>query len=176
MANSVACALIQPRLDYANAPVCLPQTLITLSKFVEDIPAHLLSQDVQRVQNTRARVVTHTAKRDDITPTLERLHWLPIRYRMDYKLARLTYKIHLSGEPPHLRSKLVDYTPVRSFRYLDKHLFVVSRTTLACASRAFSIAAPQLWNSLPFEVRDAETLTTFSKRLKVPLYRLAYKQ
>ena len=54
---------------------------------------------VQRVQNTLARVVTLTAKREHITPTLERLHWLPIQYRVDYKLAtRLTYKIYLSGE------------------------------------------------------------------------------
>ena len=131
---------------------------------------------VQRVQNILAHVVTLTAKRDHITLTLERLHWLPIRYRVDYNLARLTYKIHLSGEPPHLRSQLVDYTPVRLLRSLDKHLLVVSRTKLACASCAFSVAAPQLWNSLPFEVRDAETLTTFSKRLKAHLYRLAYKQ
>ena len=126
------------------------------------------------MQNILARVVTLTAKRDHIMPTLESLHWLPILYRVDYKLAKLTYKIHLSGEPPHLRSQLVDYTPVRSLRSLDKHLLVVPRTK--CASRTFSVAAPQLWNSLPFEVRDAETLTTFSKHLKAHLYRLVYKQ
>ena len=130
MANSVACALIQSRLDYANA-----------------LYAGMSSTDfdkVQRVQNTLARVVTLTAKRDRITPTFERLHWLPIRYRADYKLVRLTYKIHLSGEPQHLRSQLIGYTPVRSLRSLDKHLLVVPRTELASASRAFSIAAPQL--------------------------------
>ena len=60
------------------------------------------------MQNTLARVVTLTAKRDLIMSTLERLHWLPIRYRVDYKLARLKDKIHLSGEPPHIRSQLVD--------------------------------------------------------------------
>ena len=124
---------------------------------------------MQRLQNTLVRVVTLTAKRYLITPTLERLHWLLIRYRVDYKLARLTYKIHLSCEPPHLRSQLLDYTPGISLRSLDKHLLVVKRTKLACASRAFIVAAPQLRNSLPFEVRDAETLTTISRRLKAHL-------
>ena len=160
MANSVACALIQSRLDYANA------LYAGMSSTNFD--------NVQRVQNTLARVVTLTAKRDHITPTLERLHWLPIRYSVDYKLAWLTYKIHLFGEPPHIRSQLT--TSVRSLRSLDKHLRAVPRTKLACASRAISAAAPQLWNSFPFEVSDAETLTTFSKRLKAHLYRLAYKQ
>ena len=150
MANSVACALIQSPLVYANA-LYAGMSSTNFDK-------------VQRVQNTLARVVTLTAKSDHITPTLERLHWLPIRYRVDYKQARLTYNIHLSGKPPQLRSQLVDYTPVRSLRSLDKHLLFVPRTKLACASHAFSVAAPQLWNSLPVEVHDAETLT-FSKRL-----------
>ena len=162
MANSVAFALMQSRLDYANA-LYAGMSSTNFDK-------------VQRVQNTLARVVTLTAKGDHITPTLECLHWLPIRYRVDYKLARLTYKIHLFGQRPHLRSQLVDYTPVRSLRSLDKNLLVVPRTKLACASRAFSVAVLQLWNSLPFEVRDAETLTTVSKRLNAHLYRLAYKQ
>ena len=88
MANSVACALIQSRLDYA---LYAGMSSTNVDK-------------VQRVQTILARVVTLTAKRDHITQTLERLNWLPIRYRVNYKLARLTYKIHLSGEPPHLRS------------------------------------------------------------------------
>ena len=62
MGNSVACALIQSRLDYANA-LYAGMSSTNFSK-------------VQRVQNILARVVTLTAKRDHITPTLERLHWL----------------------------------------------------------------------------------------------------
>ena len=57
---------------------------------------------------------------------------------------------------------------------LMKAILVMIRTKLACASRAFSDAATQLWNSRPFEVRDAEALTTFSKRLKAHLHKLAY--
>ena len=67
--NSVACALIQSRLDYANALYAV----MSSTNF----------DKVQRVQNTLARDVTLAAKRDHITQTLERLHWLPIRYRVD---------------------------------------------------------------------------------------------
>ena len=130
MANSSVCALIQSRLDYANT-LYAGMSSTNFDK-------------VQRVQKTLACVVTPTAKRDHITSTLERLHWLSIRYRVDCKLARLTYKIHLSGKPSNLRSQLVDYTPVRSLRSPYKHLLVFSRTKCACASRAFSVAAPQL--------------------------------
>ena len=41
---------------------------------------------------TLARVVTNTSKFKHITPILKKLHWLPIKQRIDYKLCLLTYK------------------------------------------------------------------------------------
>ena len=80
MANSVACALIQSRLDYANALYAA----MSSTNF----------EKVQRVQNTLARVATLTAKRDRITPTLERLHWLPIRYLLCQGLSLRVHRVH----------------------------------------------------------------------------------
>ena len=39
-----------------------------------------------------ARLVTSTRRRDHITPVLRQLHWLPVRQRVDFKLALLVYK------------------------------------------------------------------------------------
>ena len=38
------------------------------------------------IQNTAARVVTHARKFDHITPVLKQLHWLPVRYRIVFKI------------------------------------------------------------------------------------------
>ncbi len=46
----------------------------------------------QIVQNTEARVLTRSIKYDNITPILQFLHWLPIKFRIDYKILLLTYK------------------------------------------------------------------------------------
>ncbi len=46
----------------------------------------------QIVQNTVARVLTRSIKYDHITPILQFLHWLPIKFRIDYKILLLTYK------------------------------------------------------------------------------------
>ena len=40
---------------------------------------------LQRIQNSLARVITYTSKYQHITPTLKKLHWLPIKQRIDYK-------------------------------------------------------------------------------------------
>ena len=54
---------------------------------------------LQRIQNTAARIVTKTKKFDHITPVLTDLHWLPIEFRIDYKLLLLTFKA-LNGLAP----------------------------------------------------------------------------
>jgi len=40
--------------------------------------------------------------------------------------------------------------------------------------RAFSVAAPRLWNALPLTVRAAPTLASFKKLLKTHLFKIAY--
>jgi hypothetical protein len=41
---------------------------------------------VQRVQNAAARLLTSTRKYDHITPVLRELHWLPVKYRIQFKI------------------------------------------------------------------------------------------
>ena len=47
---------------------------------------------LQRVLNAAARMVCLVPKFDHITPVLKRLHWLPVRYRVMFKILLLMYK------------------------------------------------------------------------------------
>ncbi len=47
---------------------------------------------LQIVRNAAARVLTRSRKYDHITPILLSLHWLPIKFRISYKILLLTYK------------------------------------------------------------------------------------
>ena len=102
MANLVACSLVQSRLDYANA------LYVGMSSANFDA--------LQRAQNTIARVLTLSLKRDHIMPTLKRLHWLPVPQRVTYKIATVLYNIRRFREPDYLYSLLEDYTPTRHLR------------------------------------------------------------
>ena len=73
MANVVACALVQSRVDYANS-LHTGMSSVNFDK-------------LQLVQNTLARVITLTRKRDHIQRSLKRLHWLPICQCVDFKVA-----------------------------------------------------------------------------------------
>jgi len=54
-----------------------------------------------------ARVVSKTHRRDHITPVLADLHWLPVRYRIEYKIALLTYKALTIQQPQYLSELIV---------------------------------------------------------------------
>jgi len=70
-----------------------------------------LLMKLQTVQNAAARVVTGTKKFDHITPALRQLHWLPVRQRITFKLAMITFKCLHGLAPPYLADV---YIPVSS--------------------------------------------------------------
>ena len=154
-------AFIHSRLDYCNALYsCLSKKLI-----------HRL----QLVQNAAARLLTGSRKFDHITPILASLHWLPISYRIDFKIALITYKA-LSGLAPSYISDLIDrYVPPRALRSSAKGLLTVPTCNyVSRGKRAFAFRAPTLWNALPEEIRLANSLARFKTLLKTHLYRLAF--
>ena len=59
-------------------------------------------QRLQRRQNAAARVLTFRKKFEHITPVLKELHWLPIKYRVKFKILLLVNKCldgHCYGTP-----------------------------------------------------------------------------
>jgi len=56
----------------------------------------------QRLQNALARVITYTKRAEHIHPILYNLHWQPINYRIQYKVATLAFTIWSTGSPAYL--------------------------------------------------------------------------
>ena len=162
VAKTIATSLIGIKLDYCNS-VLFNVTEKEISK-------------LQGVQNCLARVVTKCPRFCHITPLLKSLHWLPVRYRIKFKLCFLTYQALTSGQPVYIRNMLQPSRKVRTLRSSDLDQLNVPWVRTAVGSRAFSVAAPRLWNELPLEIRSAKTRISFRERLKtnffVRLFRL----
>ncbi|XP_068684831.1 uncharacterized protein [Montipora foliosa] len=47
---------------------------------------------LQRIQNTAPRVVCKSKIKDHISPVLEEFHWLPVKYRIVFKILLFIYK------------------------------------------------------------------------------------
>ena len=130
---------------------------------------------LQYVQNSAARLLTNTRSRDHITPVLRDLHWLPVKQRIHFKTLITTYKALNNLAPSYLCDLLKRHVPSRSLRSGDANLLDVPKTKRRTwGDRAFSFAAPTLWNALPKTLRDASTLQTFKTALKTHLFNIAF--
>ena len=110
-------------------------------------------------------------RRDHVTPLLKELHWLPVKFRCQYKIATLAYR-HFDGSlPPYLSSSLCTYEPSRSLRSSNEKLLKIPKRKLkSFGHRSFSFMAPSLWNSLPATLRNVPTLSQFKSHLKTFLF------
>ncbi|KAK0139986.1 hypothetical protein N1851_023093 [Merluccius polli] len=57
---------------------------------------------LQYIQNSAARMLTFTRRRDHITPVFHDLHWLPVEYRIHNKILLTTYKAMNNLATPYL--------------------------------------------------------------------------
>ena len=109
-----------------------------------------LLDKLQRIQNCAARLIVNS-KTAHISAhkCLKALHWLPVRYRISYKIILLVFKSLKGLEPPYLQDMLTPYTTSRQLRSSGNLLLTVPKTKLkTCGDRAFSVAGPKLWNDL----------------------------
>ena len=121
---------------------------------------------LQLVQNFAARILSDKSKFDHITPTLKELNLLPISDLLYLRDATLTFKCMNGLVPPYLSTMFTLRSEVhnRSTRNCDKLQIPKCRTTLA--QQAFYYRAVQIWNSLPKDITDLNSIKRFKHELK----------
>ena len=69
--------------------------------------------------------------------------------------------------PSYLIELIVHYQLKRKLRSASNNLLSVPRTRLKnFGDKAFSVCAPNLWNSLPNHIKNSDTLSGFKAKLK----------
>ena len=111
---------------------------------------------LQSVQNATARLVTGFGRREHITLVLWQLHWLPVRQRVQFKLASLVHRSLAGTTPAYLSDEfhLTLSVGVRSLHSADSWTCVPRRAYNSYGD--FATAGPSLWNSLPQRLRQPD--------------------
>ena len=91
---------------------------------------------VQSVQNAAARLLTGARRRDHISPVLRRLHWLPVRRRIDFKLVHLS----LAGQAPHYLAEDIHLVAAGPGRQLSSSTDRSCRAYSTSSDRSFAAA------------------------------------
>ena len=153
-------SLIFSRLDYCTAvPAGLPISTIS---------------PLQRIQNAAARLVAQLRPCDHVIPTMRDLHWLPVKYRITYKLCLL---MRWMGKH-NLTDTVTATLRIKSrfgLRSASSDRYEIPWSRLWFGECRFSVAGPKAWNNLPTRLHQTRSTVTFKWHLKsVELFEWAY--
>ena len=156
-------AFVTSRIDYCNGLLYgLPDCEIA---------------KLQRVQNAAARLLMSSKKYDHITPILINLHWLPVRYRINFKILFLTFKALCGMAPSYIIYLIHTKTNTRYFLRSNEGVLLKhpsGKMKKSFGDRSFSMAAPTLWNALPLSLRIIKCISTFKSNHKTYFFKLVF--
>ena len=156
-------ALILSRIDYCNVVfAALPSVAL--------VP-------LRRAMNAAVRFVAGLGPRDHTSDAQRELHWLPIEQRITYKLCVLMHAVETGTAPEYISDMVKPVSVLEGRAHLRSAtlgLYDIPRTRTLIGSKAFSVAGPIAWNSLPQSIRNIKSAFTFKRHLKTHLFKCAY--
>ena len=155
--------LINSRFDYCNAVFA-------------NAPKFLINK-LNSVLRTAARLVLGLPVSASLSHLMHhKLHWLPVRQRILFKLCSLSYKCIHDTAPVYLSKMCIRVSTVGGRSQLRSstsgRLLVPTTSTKTIGRRGFFYSGPKAWNTLPpSQTIDRNlSLHTFKKQLKTFLF------
>jgi hypothetical protein len=116
--------VVFPYLDYGNS-------------LFFGLPEYLLDRLLQQVQNSAVRLVVRTSRYVSATRHLKALHWLPVRYRIEFKITALTYRCIYGLALSYLAELVTPYVPSREPRSTDSRTLANKRNKIGMVGESF---------------------------------------
>ncbi|CAK1594935.1 unnamed protein product [Parnassius mnemosyne] len=152
---ALAHSILLPILDYAD--ICY--TDITMEQL----------NKLERLQNLSIRFIFGLRKYDHVSQFRKQLKWLPIHLRRNVHLLSLLFCVLFDPKSPRYLKEQFHYRYEFHDRSLRSVYSLALNTPYSVTSfynKSFTSQATRLWNSLPLNIQQAQSLQTFKKQLK----------
>ena len=122
--------------------------------------------NAQKLQNFAAKVVDGKARKyDHVTPILKELKWLNVKDKITYDTGITMYKYLNNLYPNHLLTFPTVGDVTGSSTRQRGHLYV-RKTNTDSGARSLLVRGPKLWNKLPSNLKEANTIHLFKTKLR----------
>ena len=126
---------------------------------------------LQRLMNTSVRFIYGLRKSERITPFMKQCHFLPVKYRILFKLCVFVFRVLHGLSPEYLQNIIYIRNPLRAGlrssaadRYIDTDY----------RGRTIAVRMVEEWNVLPGNLRRMSNLENFKGKLKTHFFAVAY--
>ena len=146
------------RVDYCNS-------------LLAGLPKYQLDR-IQSVLNVAAKLIFGQGRYEHVSPLLrDRLHWLRVPQRVEFKRCLLVYKALPGLAPAYITEYCVNINTnerLSSLRSSAQNRLMIPRPskTIRLGERSLSVNFSSLWNSLPDSVKNCTSVDVFKSRLK----------
>ena len=161
--NSIVQAIVMSRIDYCNS-------------LLYGVAATDLCK-LRRVQNAAVRLVCSLPRHEHVPSSFILLHWLPIKFRINFKIFMLCFTCIHGHAPNYLNSMVaIKKTSTHKLRsntsiQLEDHS---RRPRKTLGNRAFSNASAKIWNNLSQSLQSQQNFNTFKSLLKTRYFSEAF--
>ena len=134
---------------------------------------------LQKIQNSSVRFIYGNLikKWDHVTPFLKKAHFLPVKFRISFKIALLVFKCINNIAPTYLQELLHLRDPKSNTLRIDNDYFILQQPpipSLKMSENAFKYSGPKIWNNIPYEIRSCETIAKFKCKLKTHYFNIVF--
>lgn len=130
---------------------------------------------LQKLQNRAMRIILSCSRYTPIRSMLQQLCWLPVKEYLSFSALIFIYKVKSGRSPAYLVSKLTYIDQVHGYGTRQQNdFFVVSRGTKSAENSVFNKGL-KMYNALPREVKNCETLGEFKAKLKAQFLSSLYR-
>ena len=134
---------------------------------------------LQRIINRSVRFIFDLKRRDHTSLFMFKLHFLPIRYRIIFKVCLIAFKIVHKLSPDYLLDGFEIFEPTTSINLRigqgrDNHM--LRYPSMKFENKSLLSKLTFHWNRLPYNMRVIQSISNFKSQLKTHLFKKAYPQ
>ena len=176
---------IGSRLNHTLKVQLVHANILSIIDYCNSVYAGITEKNLKRLQKIQNNAVRYIFKLNgkmkwtSISPYLKKLHFLPVVYRIQYKIAFLVFKCINNLAPKYLK----DFISLRDTKKmgvrLDDDFFLLkipSPSNFSRTEASFQYNGPKIWNNLPYRIRCLADIDIFKKSLKNYYFDIAFSQ
>ena len=126
---------------------------------------------LQRLQNFAGKVILKVPYDTPSEHVRSQLNWLSVKKRIYFHESVMMFKCLNGLSPDYLCRKFNHVNHAYTTRQITKHNIQIQKCKLSCGQRTFEYRGSSIWNKIPSDIRNSQSLNVFKTTILKHIYK-----